>query len=100
MDECGFNRVRTAQNVLSSKRISDEPFICPFDVEQIFVVEDTLHKGWQLVVPYDARTVPVYYKQPTPADSDMSESENNTMEEDAPSQFETKSRNHNLVANE
>jgi hypothetical protein len=65
-DECGFNRIKVSHNLMKSNAVSDKPFVYPGDVEQIFFVEDRLHKGWQLVVPYDCRTKQVYYKRHTP----------------------------------
>jgi hypothetical protein len=63
LDECGFNRIKVTNNMMKSTTVSDEPFVYPGDVEQVFFVEDKLHKGWELVVPYDRRTKYVYYER-------------------------------------
>jgi hypothetical protein len=66
VDECGFMRLKTLHNVMTSKRVVDEPFIYPSDIEQIFFVQDRLHQGWHLIVPYDPRAKRIYYKHQQP----------------------------------
>jgi hypothetical protein len=64
-DECGFVRLKTSNNVMESKKVTDEPFIYPCDIEQVFFVDDRLHGGWHLVIPYEPRTKRIFYKSTT-----------------------------------
>jgi hypothetical protein len=48
-DECGHLRVKVVDFIPDSST-SDEPFVFPKDVEQLFFVDDWLLVGWKLVV--------------------------------------------------
>ena len=54
MDECGVNRV-LAREFLNSHLQRHEPFIYPEDCNQVFLVDDRLHRQWKLVVDAEAR---------------------------------------------
>lgn len=59
-DECGVVRIK-AGRFMSESASTDEPLVFPKDVAQVFYVEDTINRGWKLVVHVDTRSKRVFY---------------------------------------
>jgi hypothetical protein len=72
LDECGFLRVKTSP--LPSHLPTHEPFVRPEDCDCVFFINDRLNKGWNIIVKYEPRAVPVVYKGiPAPCGSGSTE---------------------------
>ena len=61
-DECGVVRIK-AGRFISESSITDEPLVFPKDVSQVFFVDDTIHRGWKLVVHVNTRSKRFFYKR-------------------------------------
>jgi hypothetical protein len=59
VDECGFNKVKS-RNFMRSNLLKDEPFVYPWDCNQVFVVSDRLKAHWKIVVDAEVRRTRVY----------------------------------------
>lgn len=62
LDECGFMRVR-AQKFMPDNRMTDEPFMFPKDLEQVFYLDDKLNRGWKIVIPVHTRSKRVFFSK-------------------------------------
>jgi hypothetical protein len=61
-DECGHLRIKDV-SFLPDNSPSDEPFAFPKDMEQIFYVDDWIHRGWKLAIKVQPRSKKVFYKR-------------------------------------
>jgi len=64
VDECKFTHVHTG-NFMPCNLLTYEPFVYPLDVDQAFFIEDSLNRGWHIVVKYEARSKKVLYIRET-----------------------------------
>jgi hypothetical protein len=69
-DECGFERIKSNVRFMSSKKFDDEPLCFPKDLEQVFYIDDWIHRGWKLVIPVASRTKRIVYKREHTEDHD------------------------------
>jgi hypothetical protein len=77
-DECGHLRVKVV-DFLPDDSPSDEPFAFPKDLDQLFFVDDWLHRGWKLAVKVQPRTSKVCYQSSRPtATENHAEGESST----------------------
>lgn len=73
-DECGVVRIKVGR-FMSESSVTDEPLVFPKDVSQVFYVEDSINRGWKLVVHVNTRSKRVFYKREREYDGESEEDE-------------------------
>lgn len=48
-DECGFNRIKIG-HFFPIHRATNEPFIFPKDVIEVFYMKDVINPGWEIAI--------------------------------------------------
>ena len=83
LDECGHNRIKIGA-FLSEKKETDEPFVQPEEVDQVFYIPDRIYRGWHLIVHSGSRSKRVIYKRET-EDLQVSDEDELDQQQPAPS---------------